>query len=37
VLVVGAHDGGEGSLRSWLDGGRRYELVGFVDDDAASR
>src|SRR4051794_13204911 len=36
VLVIGAHGGGGGLVGGvWLGGGRRYELVGFVDDDAA--
>jgi exopolysaccharide biosynthesis polyprenyl glycosylphosphotransferase len=36
VLVVGAHDGGEELVEElWQDDDRRYELVGFVDDDAA--
>jgi exopolysaccharide biosynthesis polyprenyl glycosylphosphotransferase len=36
VLVIGAHDGGEELVEElWQDDDRRYELVGFVDDDAA--
>jgi exopolysaccharide biosynthesis polyprenyl glycosylphosphotransferase len=34
VLIVGAHDGGEELVEElWLDGTRRYEVVGVVDDD----
>ncbi len=34
VLVVGARDGGEELLQElWLDGDRRYEVVGVVDDE----
>ena len=36
VLIVGAHDGGEELVEQlWLDGDRRYEVVGVVDDDYA--
>ncbi len=34
VLIVGAHDGGEELLQElWLDGDRRYDVVGVVDDE----
>jgi exopolysaccharide biosynthesis polyprenyl glycosylphosphotransferase len=36
VLIVGAHDGGEELVEElWLDGDRRYEVVGVVDDERA--
>ncbi len=36
VLIVGAGDGGEELVEElWLDGDRRYELVGLVDDERA--
>jgi exopolysaccharide biosynthesis polyprenyl glycosylphosphotransferase len=36
VLIVGATDGGEELVEElWLDGDRRYELVGIVDDERA--
>jgi exopolysaccharide biosynthesis polyprenyl glycosylphosphotransferase len=35
VLVVGAREGGEELVEElWMNGGRRYELIGFVDDTA---
>ena len=34
VLIVGAHDGGEELVEElWLDGDRRYQVVGIVDDE----
>ncbi len=37
VLIVGATDGGEELVEElWMDGDRRYELVGIVDDDAGA-
>lgn len=36
VLIIGAGDGGDELVEElWLDGDRRYELVGIVDDDHA--
>jgi exopolysaccharide biosynthesis polyprenyl glycosylphosphotransferase len=37
VLIVGAREGGEELIEQlWLDGDRRYEVVGIVDDEQGS-